>query len=128
MPDRRDKSEDSFADRDVEVSHDLASFVAELRRLADSLEQGEAFTIEVDGEMIAVPPHARMSVAHEREEGDVELEFQLTWSEFEDEEDEEEDEDDDEDDEDDEEEDEDDEAEEDEAAGDAEAMPKVAAA
>jgi amphi-Trp domain-containing protein len=123
MPDRRDKSEDSFADRDVEVSHDLASFVAELRRLADSLEQGEAFTIEVDGEMIAVPPHARMSVAHEREEGDVELEFQLTWSEFEDEDEEDEDED-----EEDEEEDEDDEAEEDEAAGDAQAMPKVAAA
>ena len=36
-------------DRDVEVTHDISTFAAELRRLADALENGEAYTIEVDG-------------------------------------------------------------------------------
>ncbi len=68
-------------DRDAEVTHDLSSFVAELRRLADALDYGTPFTIAVDGEEVAVPADAAMSVAHEREDGHVELEFQLTWSE-----------------------------------------------
>lgn len=81
MSHHRHPDDEIPADRDVEVSHDLASFVAELRKLADALETGAAFTIEVEGEMVAVPPHAEMSVVHEREDGDVELEFRLTWSE-----------------------------------------------
>lgn len=83
-------------DRDVEVTHEAPSFVAELRRLADAIETGEAFTIEVDGEHVTIPEGARMSIAHEREDGEVELEFQVTWSlpETDADEDEEEDEDD----------------------------------
>jgi amphi-Trp domain-containing protein len=68
-------------DRDVEVTHDISSFAAELRRLADALENGEAYTIEVDGEEVTIPEHALLSVAHEREDGETELEFQLSWSE-----------------------------------------------
>jgi amphi-Trp domain-containing protein len=68
-------------DRDVEVTHDISSFAAELRRLADALENGEAYTIEVDGEEVTIPEDARLSVAHEREDGETELEFQLSWSE-----------------------------------------------
>ncbi|MGQ0564921.1 MAG: amphi-Trp domain-containing protein [Gemmobacter sp.] len=67
-------------DRDVEVTHEVSSFVAELRRLADALESGAAFTIHVDGEDVTIPEGARLSVAHEREDGEVELEFQATWS------------------------------------------------
>ena len=67
-------------DRDIDVAHDLASFVSELRRLADALEHGAEFTIHVDGEDVTVPEGAKYSVAHEREDGDVELEFQITWS------------------------------------------------
>ncbi|MGL6208935.1 MAG: amphi-Trp domain-containing protein [Paracoccaceae bacterium] len=67
-------------DRDVEVTHLTASFVAELRRLADALESSTAFTIHVDGEDVIVPEGARLSVAHEREDGEIELEFQITWS------------------------------------------------
>ncbi len=80
-------------DRDVEISYELADFVAELRRLADALERGEAFTIHMDGEEVEVPDGASFQVAHEREDGTVELEFQLTWSEPQDEDEEEEDED-----------------------------------
>ncbi len=67
-------------DRDIEVTHDIAGFVAELRRLADALESGEAFTIHLDGEDVTVPEDAEFSVAHEREDGVVELEFQVTWT------------------------------------------------
>jgi amphi-Trp domain-containing protein len=87
-------------DRDVEVPHEVTGFVAELRRLADALEQGEAFTIHVDGEDVTIPEGAQFAIAHEREDGEVELEFQVTWSLSEDEmedDDEEEDEEDEED-------------------------------
>jgi amphi-Trp domain-containing protein len=83
-------------DRDIEVPHEVSTFVAELRRLADALEGGEAFTIHIDGEDVTIPEGAEFSVAHEREDGAVELEFQVTWvlaaeDDLEDEEDEEED-------------------------------------
>lgn len=67
-------------DRDIDVTYDVSSFVAELRRLADALESGAPYMIHVDGEDVTVPEDARLSVAHEREDGAVELEFQLTWS------------------------------------------------
>jgi amphi-Trp domain-containing protein len=84
-------------DRDIDVSHDLASFVSELRRLADALENSTEFTIHIDGEEVTIPEGAKFSVSHERESGEIELEFQVTWSldvaDDEDEEDEDEDED-----------------------------------
>ncbi len=67
-------------DRDVATSLDVTGFVAELRRLADALEQAAEFTIHVDGEDVTIPEGAQFSIAHEREGGDVELEFQVTWS------------------------------------------------
>lgn len=67
-------------DRDIDVSHDLASFVSELRRLADALEHSTKFTIHIDGEDVTIPEGAKFSVAHEREAGEIELEFQITWS------------------------------------------------
>ena len=71
-------------DRDVEISHELTEFVTELRRLADTLERGEPYMIDVDGEEVAVPADAQFFVAHEREDGMVELEFQISWSETDD--------------------------------------------
>ena len=95
-------------DRDIDVSHDLASFVSELRRLADALEHSTEFKIQIDGEEVTIPEGAKFSVAHERESGEIELEFQITWSlDVADDEDEDEDEDDDLEDEDEDDEDED---------------------
>jgi amphi-Trp domain-containing protein len=71
-------------DRDVEISHELTEFVTELRRLADALERGDSYMIEVDGEEVAVPADAQFFVAHEREDGMVELEFQISWTEADD--------------------------------------------
>ena len=67
-------------ERDVEKVYAVKDFVAKLRRLADSLEQGTAFTIQVAGDRFTVPRDAQMSVEHERSDDGEELEFQLTWN------------------------------------------------
>jgi len=67
-------------DREIEVPHTVASFVAELRRLADALESGDDYGIDIDGEAITIPADAQFMVVHEREDGEVELEFQISWS------------------------------------------------
>lgn len=67
-------------ERDVEKVYAVKDFVAKLRRLADSLEQGKSFTIQVDGERFTVPADAQMSVEHERSDDGEELEFQLKWN------------------------------------------------
>lgn len=68
-----------LADRDVEKTYSMPEFIAKLRRLADALESGTPFAIQVDGEKIEVPKDAVLSVEHEREDGSEELEFQLSW-------------------------------------------------
>lgn len=55
------------------------SFVDALRRLADALEAGESFRIQVAGTRFTVPAGASLSIEHEAEDGDEELEFQLRW-------------------------------------------------
>jgi amphi-Trp domain-containing protein len=67
-------------DRDVEGTYSVADAVAKLRRLADALETGKPFRIQVAGERVRVPAHARVSVEHERDDDEEEIEFQLKWS------------------------------------------------
>jgi len=66
-------------DRDVEKEYSTAETVKKLRRLADSLETGEPFRIQVDGEPIYVPKDAAFTIEHEREGDEEELEFQFKW-------------------------------------------------
>ena len=68
------------ADRDVEKSYPTAEFVAKLRRLADALERGEKFKIQIAGERVYVPVHATFNIEHEREGVDEEVEFQIKWA------------------------------------------------
>ena len=67
-------------ERDVDKSYTVEQFVAKLRRLADALEAGRPFRVQVAGERFTVPGHARISVEHERSSDEEELEFQLTWT------------------------------------------------
>ena len=39
-------------ERDVEKSYPISDFISKLRRLADSLEKGEQFEIQIAGERI----------------------------------------------------------------------------
>ena len=66
--------------RDVERVYSTSEFVAKLRRLADALERGERFEIQVAGERVYVPARAEFNVEHEREGNEEEIEFQLKWT------------------------------------------------
>jgi amphi-Trp domain-containing protein len=66
-------------ERDVERGYSTAEVVAKLRRLADALESGAPFRIQVAGERIHVPVRAEFTVEHERGSDEEEVEFQLKW-------------------------------------------------
>ena len=67
-------------ERDIEKHYPTSEFVAKLRRLADSIENGEKFEIQIAGERIYVPVRATYSIEHERENSEEEIEFQIKWS------------------------------------------------
>ena len=66
--------------RDIEKTYSHAEFVDKLRRLADAIETGEKFEIQIAGERIYVPVRAIFNIEHEREAGHEEIEFQVKWS------------------------------------------------
>ena len=66
--------------RDVQKGYTTEEVVAKLRRLADALESGSPFRIQVAGERIHVPVRAEFSIEHERSADDEEVEFQLKWT------------------------------------------------
>jgi amphi-Trp domain-containing protein len=80
---KREKGNTSMAiqpERDVEKHYPKADFVAKLRRLADAIDKGEQFEIQIDGERIYVPVRATYSIEHEKSDGGEEVEFQIKWS------------------------------------------------
>ena len=66
--------------RDIEKTYSMTEFVAKLRRLADALEAGDKFTIQIAGERIYVPTGATFNIEHERSAKAEEIEFQIKWS------------------------------------------------
>jgi amphi-Trp domain-containing protein len=47
--------------------------------LADSIENGTKFEIQIAGERVYVPARAVFSIEHEREGREEEIEFQIRW-------------------------------------------------
>lgn len=70
---------ESGQERDVEKGYPKADFVAKLRRLADAIENGDRFEIQIAGERIYVPVRAKFTIEHERSDGEEEIEFQIKW-------------------------------------------------
>lgn len=70
----------SKQERDIEKGYPKADFVAKLRRLADAIENGDRFEIQIAGERIYVPVRAEFTVEHERSEEEEEIEFQIKWA------------------------------------------------
>jgi len=68
------------ADPDIEKDYPLPAFIEKLRRLADALENGQRYQIDIAGERISVPVRAHYNIAHERGDGEEEIEFQIIWS------------------------------------------------
>ena len=65
--------------RDIEKNYPVKQFVKKLRRLADCIEQGQRFQIQVAGQRIVVPANAVINIEHERSDSSEEVEFQLKW-------------------------------------------------
>lgn len=66
--------------RDITRTYSRAQFVAKLRRLADAIEAGSAFTVQVAGERLRIPADVRFNIEHERAGSEDELEFQVIWN------------------------------------------------
>lgn len=66
--------------RDIEKNYPMNQFIKKLRRLADCIEQGQRFQIQVAGERISIPPTAIINIEHERGVSSEEVEFQLKWT------------------------------------------------
>ena len=67
------------AERDIEKNVEVDTFVSTLRRLADALEKGDSFRIQVANKRFRVPKNAELVIEHEVEDGEVELAFELQW-------------------------------------------------
>ena len=65
--------------RDIEKTYPRKDFAAKLRRLADAIEAGKSFSIQVAGERLHIPADALFNIEHERAGGVDELEFQVRW-------------------------------------------------
>ena len=66
-------------DRDIEKGYTVKQMVRKLRRLADCLENGKPFLIQVAGERMYIPTRATFNIEHERQGNEVEVEFQFKW-------------------------------------------------
>ncbi len=66
-------------ERDIEKGYTTGQMVAKLRRLADCLEKGKAFQIQIAGERIYIPARAIFNIEHERKGKTEEVEFQFKW-------------------------------------------------
>ena len=65
--------------RDIEKNYPAKQFAIKLRRLADCIEKGNRFRLQVAGERIVVPPDAIINIEHERSSSEEEIEFQIKW-------------------------------------------------
>ena len=65
--------------RDLTRAYSRMQFAEKLRRLADAIETGQPFTIQVAGEKLRIPAAATFNIEHERHGTAEELEFQLIW-------------------------------------------------
>lgn len=68
-----------MSERDVEKNVPKERFIETLRRVADALEKGEGFRIQVAGERISIPADCELLVEHERADGVDEVELQFRW-------------------------------------------------
>lgn len=66
--------------RDIERDYPAKRFAAKLRRLADAIDEGKRFRIQIGGERVSVPPDASITLEHERGASEEEVEFQLKWT------------------------------------------------
>ncbi len=65
--------------RDVIKDVSRSVFIAKLRRLADALESNKSFTIQLKNDRLYIPVDPILSIEHERNGKQEELELQISW-------------------------------------------------
>ncbi len=65
---------------DVEKSYSTRQTIAKLRRLADALEAGNPFEIQIAGNSIMMPPDATIEFEYERTNEGEEIEIEMKWN------------------------------------------------
>lgn len=69
-----------MSERDIEKNVPTTQFVDTLRRLADSLEAGESFRVQVQNQRFTIPADAEIVIEHEvDDEGNEEFAMELQW-------------------------------------------------
>jgi amphi-Trp domain-containing protein len=66
-------------EKEVEKSYSNKEVAAKLRRLAESLEEGKAFEIQIAGERVYVPAHAEIEFEYEGDDDGGEIEIEVKW-------------------------------------------------
>lgn len=74
-----DEVESVVEDVDVEKVYSARQVVGKLRRLADALESGKVFKIQIAGNAIEVPPDATIEFEYERGTDGEEMEIEIKW-------------------------------------------------
>lgn len=64
---------------DVEKSYSTRENAAKLRRLADALEQGKAFEIQIANNRVYVPAYAEIEFEYEQNDDEQEIEIEIKW-------------------------------------------------
>ncbi|MFZ5814443.1 MAG: amphi-Trp domain-containing protein [Bacillota bacterium] len=64
---------------DIERSYKTRDVVAKLRRLADALEAGKGFAIQIGGRRVHMPPGATVAFEYECSDEEEEIEIEMTW-------------------------------------------------
>lgn len=65
---------------DVEKSYKNRAVVEKLRRLADALEGGKTFEIQIAGNRVRVPPTAGIEFEYESKGDAREIEIEIKWT------------------------------------------------
>ena len=66
-------------ERDIEKKYTIKQTILKLRRLADCLEEGKPFRIQIANERVYIPAKIAFNIEHEREGENEEVEFQFKW-------------------------------------------------
>lgn len=64
---------------DVEKVYSAKQVVGKLRRLADALEAGKPFKIQIAGNAVEVPPDATIEFEYQRDADGEEMEIEIKW-------------------------------------------------
>jgi len=64
---------------EVAKSYSARKTADKLRRLAECLAAGRPFHVQIAGRKVIVPPDAVVSIEHERDGADAELEIEIRW-------------------------------------------------